>query len=105
MINFSRRINNDYAWDFDAFAKNRDFSDGVEFFTFIVNWDRYLMDHTPQFQFSLVILNWTIFDFTIYYIHHRDALGNSIEPNSMNECCHLSHAKVEKRLDKALKDQ
>lgn len=72
MIWIGRPINKDYAWELSAFYKYRDFSDGVDFINVIVNWDRYLDDHTPRFEISLRILNITLLEFNIYYVWHRD---------------------------------
>ena len=66
------KINENYAWELSGLHMLRQFSDGVDFFEFHINWDRYLADHTPSFQIMLVILNFTIFEFNIYYVWHRD---------------------------------
>jgi len=73
MINKSGIINDDYAWELCGIYMLRQFSDGVDFLTLKLNWDRYLADHTPRFEIGLIILNCNIFEFTIYYRHHRDS--------------------------------
>jgi hypothetical protein len=81
MIWWGRKINDDYAWELCAFHKYRDFSDGVDIFKFNLNWDRYLADHTPRFEFMFIILNFVVCEFNIYYIWHRDNLDESDTPN------------------------
>jgi len=72
MINWGRKINEDYAWEFSGLHKLREFSDGLSIFEFRCNWDRYLADHTPRLEISLVILNFMVFEFNIYYLWHQD---------------------------------
>lgn len=68
---FSEEINKNYGWEIALFFKVRDFSDGITFFETTINWDKYLDNHTPRFKINLMILNYTIFEFTIYYLYHR----------------------------------
>jgi hypothetical protein len=72
MIWFGNEINNDYAWEVYLLHKYREFSDGIEFFNFNINWDRYLADHRPQFVIKLVLCNFVLLEFSIYYKHHRN---------------------------------
>lgn len=65
------QFSDDYGWEVTVFHKLRAASDGVIFFQGSVNWDRYLADHSPRFQIHLVILNYTIFEGCVYYLHHR----------------------------------
>lgn len=44
-------------WDAQFFAFIRSFKDGITFFKFNINWDRFESDHTPAFQIELTILN------------------------------------------------
>jgi hypothetical protein len=71
MITFGRKVNNDYGWEITLFHKLREFSDGVTFLEAKINWDRYIGDHTPRFEFHLVLLNHTIIEVNVYYLHHR----------------------------------
>jgi hypothetical protein len=52
-ISKKRRI----YWESQLFAFIRSFEDGITFFKFNVNWDRYEDDHSPRFQIELTILN------------------------------------------------
>jgi len=61
----------DYSIGFSYFQKIRSFSDGVSFFEFQVNLDRYLADHSPRFEIIFIILNFKIFELEVYYKHHR----------------------------------
>jgi len=44
-------------WELQLFAMPREWSDGITFFKFDINWDRYKSEHTPAFQIELTILN------------------------------------------------
>lgn len=72
MIWLSTKINEDYAWEFAAFYKYRDFSDGLSVLEATLNWDRFLTDHTPRWEVALRLFNFTIVEFSIYYRWHRD---------------------------------
>lgn len=69
---FHSIINNDYAWELSLFSKYRDFSDGISFLETNISWDKYLSDHTPQFIFLIVLCNYKLIEFNIYYRWHRD---------------------------------
>jgi len=72
MIWIAKDLTKDYAWELSAFHVYRSFSDGISFFEFNVNWDRFLHDHSPKFDVMLVILNCKVFEFNIYYKWHRN---------------------------------
>jgi hypothetical protein len=72
MIWWGRKINENYGWELSALHLFRQFSDGITFFEFTINWDRYLGDHTPRFDIMLVVLNFKVIEFNIYYLWHRD---------------------------------
>jgi hypothetical protein len=44
-------------WEAQLFAIVRDFKDGITFFNLNLNYDRYVADHSPSFQFELTIFN------------------------------------------------
>jgi hypothetical protein len=44
-------------WETQLFARIRDWEDGITFFNFKVNWDRYEDDHTPSFQIEFTFFN------------------------------------------------
>ena len=44
-------------WETQLFALTRSFSDGITFFNFKVNLDRYIDDHSPSFQIEFTIFN------------------------------------------------
>lgn len=81
MILWGNKINDDYAWEFVALHKFRDFGDGITFFKKFIKWDRYLADHKPSFTIQLIIFNFNIFEFNIYYIWHRDENGKPEKPD------------------------
>lgn len=71
MIWIGSKIDEDYGWEISALHFIRQFSDGLTFFEFTCNWDKYLDDHTPRFATMLIIFNYKVFEFSIYYLHHR----------------------------------
>lgn len=81
MFWIGNKINDDYGWELSGFHLIRQFSDGMSLFEFTANWDKYLSDHTPRFDIMFVILNFKVFEFSIYYLHHRD------EPIPNNHIC------------------
>lgn len=52
-------------WEAQLFSIPRSFSDGITFFNFKLNWDRYIDDHSPAFQIELTIFN-LYFHFWVY---------------------------------------
>ena len=74
MIWIGTQLNENYAWELSALHMLRQFNDGITFFDFNVNWDRYLTDHTPRFEMTLVVFNFKVFEFNVYYKWHRDGL-------------------------------
>ena len=66
------KLNSDYGWELTFLHKIRNVSDGVTFLEKKLNWDRYLADHSPRFEFHVVMFNWTIIEFNVFYLHHRD---------------------------------
>jgi len=59
------KVSSDYGWEITVFHKIRDISDGVSIFDVKVNFDRYLADHSPRFEFHIVLLNYTIVEINI----------------------------------------
>jgi hypothetical protein len=72
MNTISGKITSDYGWELTVLHKIRDASDGVIFFEKKINWDRYKADHSPKFEFHIILFNYTIIETNIYYLHHRD---------------------------------
>lgn len=66
------KISSDYGWEITVFHKIRDSADGVSFFEMKINWDRYPADHSPRFEFHIVLLNFTVVEINIYHLYHRD---------------------------------
>lgn len=71
MVVVARRLGPKFGWELALFHKLRDFSDGLTFLNLRFDWDRYLADHSPRFVFHLVVLNFTLCEFSVYYLHHR----------------------------------
>ena len=44
-------------WETQLLSRIRDWKDGITFFEFRVNCDKFESDHTPSFQIELTILN------------------------------------------------
>lgn len=59
-----------FAWELVLFHKIRDWSDGVTWFEFVYNVDRFVADHNPKYDLHLIIANITIFEFNIYNVYH-----------------------------------
>jgi hypothetical protein len=72
MTTIGGRWSGDYGWELTVFHKVRRAADGVTIFEGKLNWDRYLADHSPRFECHLVVLNYTVIEFNIFYLHHRD---------------------------------
>ena len=53
IISIKKRI----YWEGQLFAKIRDYKDGITFFEFRINFDRFISEHSPSFQIELTILN------------------------------------------------
>jgi hypothetical protein len=83
MIWIGTKLNDNYGWEFAALYKYRNFSDGLTLLDVDVNWDRYLTDHTPRWEIAIRILNFTLFEFSIYYLWHRD------EPEAVEDESHV----------------
>lgn len=66
-------ITKNYALDFGVLYQLRKFKDGLTFFEFIFNLNLYKADHNPQIRCALIILNFTIFDITLYNKRHYDS--------------------------------
>lgn len=47
----------DYYYEFQLFAIVRSFSDGITFFKFYINLDRWESEHTPAFQIEFTFFN------------------------------------------------
>ncbi len=76
MIIRGDKIGNDYGWEITLFHKLRKFSDGVTFFEAKINWNRYKGDHSPRFEVHIILLNITLIEANIYYLHHREAIDD-----------------------------
>lgn len=50
-------IKRNISWEVQLFAFVRKWQDGITFFDFNINWDRYQSEHTPSFEIELTILN------------------------------------------------
>ena len=72
MNTFGGKISGDYGWEISVFHKVRRAADGVSFFDLKINWDRFPAYHSPRIDFHIVVLNWTVIEMSLYYLHHRD---------------------------------
>ena len=70
MIWLALELNENYSMDLAMFFKVRDFKDGIDFFEFTAQLDKYEGDHNPKFEIRWEILNYTILDFSIYNKNH-----------------------------------
>ena len=75
MMWWSIKLNKKYAFDCLFFHLRRAFKDDIDFFELKLGVDLYEGDHNPQWQFYLIILNFTIFEFVIYNMFHKDRIN------------------------------
>ena len=47
----------DWFWEVQLFAIVRNVEDGITFFEFKMNWDKFESEHTPAFQVELTMFN------------------------------------------------
>lgn len=66
------KIHENYNFEIIFFNKIRNYSDGISFFKFNVEWDRYLADHSPKFGLIIIVFNFVLIEMNIYYRYHRD---------------------------------
>jgi hypothetical protein len=71
-IQFSGKTSTDFAWEICLFEKIRSWKDGFTFFTLLFEYERYLADHNPKFEFELVLCNWRLISFIHYCVWHID---------------------------------
>jgi len=69
MFSGSGKFNIDYGWKLVLFKQIRDFSDGITFFEEKLNWDKYKGKNSPKVEAHLVLFNFTIIEFNVYYLH------------------------------------
>jgi hypothetical protein len=53
---YGELLENTY-WEVQLLAPIRSFKDGITFFKFDINWDRYKSEHTPAFQIEFTLFN------------------------------------------------
>jgi hypothetical protein len=70
MTGFSIKLGKNYAMDLCVFYQYRSFKDGLTVINADVNFSWFKGDHNPQFFVRFALFNHTVFDFTIYNIHH-----------------------------------
>lgn len=68
-------------WETQLFAITRSFKDGITFFRFNINWDRYEDDHSPAIQIELTILN--SYNHLWIYQNNYDNTNNSRNTQSI----------------------
>ena len=68
-------IGKDWFWEIQLFSFIRSFKDGITFFEFKLNWDRYEDEHKPAFQIELTVFN-CYNHFWIYNNKQLDNLNN-----------------------------
>jgi len=69
-------------WELTFLNTPRAWRDGMTLFNLQINLDRYLSDHTPHFEFDLVLLNVNVIEFSYYFRYHRDEAGRLILPEA-----------------------
>lgn len=66
----SSKISKNFAWELGFLYFIRKFSDGVTLFELSIDASFYKGDHNPQFGIKLMVLNFMVFEFRIYNVHH-----------------------------------
>jgi hypothetical protein len=69
-----------YVWELTFLNTPRAWKDGVTFFDFLINLDRYPGDHSPRLELDLVLLNVNLIEFSYHFRYHRDDEGRPILP-------------------------
>lgn len=64
------KVSRNYAVDYAFIHFVRSYHDGIVFFELNFNIDYYKADHNPQTVISLTVLNFTIFEITVYNVNH-----------------------------------
>lgn len=69
-MNIGSKISKNFAFELEFLYFLTSFSDGIDWFEFhmVSSWCK--VDHNPSHSIGLTILNFLIFDFRIYNIHH-----------------------------------
>jgi len=70
MILFHGMATKKYGWEVVLFHKVRDFDDGVSFFDFKLNWDRFEAEHSPKVGIYIELLNFTILEISVVNVNH-----------------------------------
>ena len=73
---YSKRINENYAFELLLWHIVRQSEDGIIFVKLDISLDLYKCDHTPKFDIILILLNLTIIKFSIYTMNHIDRIDN-----------------------------
>jgi len=64
-------------WEAQLFALVRSYKDGITFFRFNFNWDKYIDDHSPAFQIELTIFN---LYFHLWVYQNNETPTQKVEP-------------------------
>jgi len=72
VVGLDFKISKNYALEFYITHLIRALSDGLTFFEFKVNLDRYYGDHCPRFEVYLILCNIMVFEARIYNINHME---------------------------------
>jgi hypothetical protein len=70
MVILSRKLSKNFAIELSLFYFIRKLSDGLNVYEFQITGDWYKADHKPSFKASLTILNFVLFDLSIYNVNH-----------------------------------
>jgi hypothetical protein len=77
----SKKINKNYGVDI-TFMENTRWSEAIEFAFDLSFTPRCYEDHTPRFEFTLIIWSFTIIDITIYNLRHSEE--SEVEDDLLN---------------------
>lgn len=71
-MNISFKLNKNYAFEFSCFRKIREINDGIVFLEIKFNLDTYKFDHCPRFEILILLINFVLFEMSIYNVNHKD---------------------------------
>jgi len=70
MFSYYNNLNKYFGFEINILHWIQDISEGIIFFEFVLNWNRFENENTPTFEIMLNILNWNVLDFIIYKLNH-----------------------------------
>ncbi len=80
----SFKFNQDWGLEISSLHLLRSFADGISFINLEIGLDLFKADHKPSFDLMIVLLNFKLIELSVYYLHHRQAVAEELEPLQMD---------------------